>query len=44
MKEGEMRHIANLMADVIEHIDDDSAIERARGEVMELCEGFPLWY
>src|SRR5688572_10942052 len=44
MKEAEMRRIANLMADVIENISDDKAIERVRGEVVELCEAFPLWY
>jgi glycine hydroxymethyltransferase len=43
-KEAEMRHIANWIADVIEHIDDESTIERVRRQVQELCDQYPLWY
>jgi glycine hydroxymethyltransferase len=43
-KEAEMRHIANWMADVIEHIDDESTIEHVRRQVQELCNQYPLWY
>jgi glycine hydroxymethyltransferase len=39
-----MRHVAQLLARVVEHIDDDSVIEQVRGEIMEICEQFPLWY
>jgi glycine hydroxymethyltransferase len=43
-KEAEMRQVANWIADVVEHVDDDKVIARVRGEVMELCERLPLWY
>ncbi len=44
LKEGEMRKLAHWVADVVENIDDEKTIERVRGEVMELCSQFPLWY
>ena len=43
-KEAEARLVANLVADVIENIDDEQVIERVRGQVVELCAQFPLWY
>jgi glycine hydroxymethyltransferase len=43
-KEAEMKQVANWIADVVEHIDDDKVIERVRGEVTELCNRLPLWY
>ncbi|MBN1429041.1 MAG: serine hydroxymethyltransferase [Anaerolineae bacterium] len=43
-KETEMVQVANWIADVVEHVDDEKVIERVRGEVMELCGRFPLWY
>jgi glycine hydroxymethyltransferase len=44
LKEDEMRLIAHWIADVIEAGDDEAVIKRVRGEVMALCEQFPLWY
>lgn len=43
-KEAEMKQVANWIADVVEHIDDEKVIERVRGEVTELCNRLPLWY
>lgn len=43
-REDEARLVANLVADVIEHIDDEQVIARVRGQVIELCAQFPLWY
>jgi len=42
--ESEARQIAGWLADVIEHIDDETAIARVRGQVVDLCGEFPLWY
>jgi glycine hydroxymethyltransferase len=42
--EAEMKLVGNWVADVVEHVADDKVIERVRGEVMELCGKFPLWY
>jgi glycine hydroxymethyltransferase len=44
LKEDEMRLIAHWIADVIEAGDDEAVIQRVRGEVVALCEQFPLWY
>lgn len=44
LKEDEVRTVANLLADVVENIENDAAIERVRVQVEELCEQFPLWY
>lgn len=43
-KEDEARLVANLVADVVENINDERVIERVRGQVIELCTQFPLWY
>ncbi|ADC89080.1 Glycine hydroxymethyltransferase [Thermocrinis albus DSM 14484] len=43
MREDEMRRIAKLISTVIKNISDEKVIERVRGEVMELCEQFPLY-
>lgn len=44
LKEAESQQVAHLIADVIENIDDERTVERARGEVIEICEQYPLWY
>ncbi|MDQ3036373.1 MAG: serine hydroxymethyltransferase [Myxococcota bacterium] len=41
MGPGEMARIAGWIADVIDAPDDDAAIARVRGEVLELCQSFP---
>jgi glycine hydroxymethyltransferase len=44
LREDEMRQVARSLARVVEHVDDDIVIEQVRGEIMEMCEQFPLWY
>ncbi|NDJ54150.1 MAG: serine hydroxymethyltransferase [Chloroflexi bacterium] len=44
LKEAEMHLLANWIADVVEHIDDEATLERVRGEVADLCQQYPLWY
>jgi glycine hydroxymethyltransferase len=41
MKEGEMRQIARWIDEVVAHIDDEAALERVKGEVIEMCRTFP---
>jgi glycine hydroxymethyltransferase len=43
MKEAEMEAIADWIADVLDHISDESVQERVRREVQTLCEKFPLY-
>ena len=42
-KETEAEQVANLMCDVLDNIDDESVIDRVRGEVVALCERFPVY-
>ncbi|GAB4469094.1 MAG: serine hydroxymethyltransferase [Anaerolineae bacterium] len=42
--EADMLRMANWIADVVEHIDDEATIQRVRGEVIEVCDQHPLWY
>ncbi len=44
MKEDEMRRIGDWIADVLENLDDEELQDRIRGQVEELCRGFPLPY
>jgi len=43
MKEAEMQQIAKWIVRALEHRNDDSALERIRGEVSELANRFPLY-
>jgi glycine hydroxymethyltransferase len=43
MKEAEMEAIAEWIADVLDHISDESVQDRVRREVQTLCEKFPLY-
>jgi glycine hydroxymethyltransferase len=43
MKEAEMRQIAKWITRALEHRNDDSALDRIRGEVAELANHFPLY-
>jgi glycine hydroxymethyltransferase len=43
MKEAEMEEIATWIARVLESPADDARIAAVRGEVRELCDGFPLY-
>ncbi len=38
---GEMRRVADWIAEVVEHIEDDAALTRIAGEVADLCAAFP---
>ena len=42
MKEPEMKAIAGWMGEIAENLDNDTLIERIRGEVSELCAKFPV--
>jgi glycine hydroxymethyltransferase len=43
MKESEMEAIGEWIADVLDHINDETVQKRVRREVEELCERFPLY-
>jgi len=43
MGEGEMRQIADWVADVLAGPADRSGITRVRASVLELCQAFPLY-
>jgi len=43
MKEGEMREIAGMIAKVLDSKGDTAALEKAKVQVKELCERFPLY-
>ncbi len=42
-KAAEMEQVANWICDVVEGINDESVIDRVRGEVLELCGRFPVY-
>jgi glycine hydroxymethyltransferase len=42
-KEPEMQQLSNLIADVLDHMGDDRAIERARAEAVAICRRFPVY-
>jgi len=42
-KEAEVREIAGLMCDVLDHLDDDSVIAAVRAKVADLCARFPVY-
>lgn len=42
-KEAEAGQVATWMCDVLDGINDQSVIERVKGEVVELCERFPVY-
>ncbi|NPA42159.1 MAG: serine hydroxymethyltransferase [Aquificae bacterium] len=43
MKEEEMVKIAKMISTVVKNLDDETIIEKVRGEVRDLCEQFPLY-
>ncbi|MBE8162944.1 MAG: serine hydroxymethyltransferase [Bdellovibrionaceae bacterium] len=43
MKEPEMKIIANYIADLIENAKKEKTIQNIKGQVEELCKGFPLF-
>jgi glycine hydroxymethyltransferase len=42
-KQAEAQQVASLICDVLDNMGDDSVIERVRGEVVALCERFPVY-
>ena len=42
-KEPEMQQLANWIADVLDHVGDESVVERVRAEVVTLCARFPVY-
>lgn len=42
-KEEQAKQVANWICDVLDNIDDASVIERVKGEVVALCEQFPVY-
>ena len=42
-KEPEVQQLSNWMADVLDHMGDESVLQRARAEVVEICRRFPVY-
>ncbi len=42
-KEVEIRQLTGWIADVLDHMGDESAVERARAEVVKICRRFPVY-
>jgi len=42
-KEEQAKQVANWICDVLDNINDESVIERVKGEVVALCEQFPVY-
>src|SRR5207237_3790066 len=43
MKEKEMEAIGDWIADVLDHVGDESVHNRVKAEVLTLCQKFPLY-
>ena len=42
-KEPEVRQLTHWIADVLDHMGDESAVERVRAEVLKICRRFPVY-
>jgi glycine hydroxymethyltransferase len=42
-KEPEVEQVAHWIAELLEHMGDESTLERVRGEVVSLCRRFPVY-
>jgi glycine hydroxymethyltransferase len=42
-KEAQARQLSNWIADVLDHMGDESALERVRAEVVKICQRFPVY-
>lgn len=42
-KEEQAKQVANWICEVLDNIGDESVIQRVKGEVVELCEAFPVY-
>jgi glycine hydroxymethyltransferase len=43
MKEDEMKQVGRFIAEVIDHVEDETVAEKVKNEVRELCQAFPLY-
>jgi glycine/serine hydroxymethyltransferase len=43
MKEPEMAAVADMIVDVLQHLDDENVLGRVRESVRGLCRRFPLY-
>jgi len=41
LKEDEFKKIGNLISDIVENMDDDSVLNRVKGEVSDICKAHP---
>ena len=39
----EVQQLANWIADVLDHMGDPAAIEKARAQVVAICKRFPVY-
>jgi glycine hydroxymethyltransferase len=42
-KEAEVQQLTNWIADVLDHMGDESVVERVRAEVVKICRRFPVY-
>lgn len=43
LKEDDIREVADIIAETIEHREDKNAIEKAKAQVADICKRFPLY-
>lgn len=43
LKEDDIREVADIIAETIEHREDKNAIEKAKAQVSDICKRFPLY-
>ena len=43
LKEEDIREVADIIAETIEHREDKNAIEKAKAQVSDICKRFPLY-
>jgi glycine hydroxymethyltransferase len=42
-KEPEVQQLAHWIADVLDHMGDESALQRVRAEAVSICRRFPVY-
>ena len=42
-KQAEAKQVATWICDVLDNMGDESVVERVQGEVVELCNSFPVY-
>ncbi|MHB8840770.1 MAG: serine hydroxymethyltransferase [Candidatus Aquicultor sp.] len=43
LKEAETRQLSSLIADTLESMSDETALKRVKGEIISMCEAFPIY-